>query len=424
MYHTSWSIYHRNLELSQLDAARITHINYAFANIRDGKCVLGDPWSDVERHYAGDTWDQPLRGQFNQLLKLKAAYPHLRTLISVGGWTWSGAFSDAAATAASRARFASSCVEFVRAYGFDGLDIDWEYPVEGGLPANGRRPEDRENYTRLLQAIRDQMEVVFPGEPKLLTIAAAARPSWVDNMEVSELDTILDWINLMTYDFNGAWQPTTGHLAPLYQNPNSANPTPIWSVDASVRAYLAAGLRPSKLVVGMPFYGRGWTGIPDPSGNGGLFAACGSGAATCPLQGDYEEGLVDYTEIVTRGHLSASTRYWDDVSKVPYLYNSATGAFISYDDPESLCLKSDYIVENELGGAMAWESNGDHEKELQRLVYDRIFSGTPCDTGAAGDEAGKRKLQATKDEGPSGGRSSSSRMAIMHSRKALRTRLR
>ena len=137
-YYPSWGIYDRGFEIANLPGDKLTHVNYAFANLVGGQCVLGDPWADVERHLPGDPWtgpgsDAPYFGNFKQLDLLQDAHPGLQTLISVGGWTWSGNFSDAALTPSSRALFAASCADFMEAYGFDGIDIDWEYPGGGGL---------------------------------------------------------------------------------------------------------------------------------------------------------------------------------------------------------------------------------------------------------------------------------------------------
>ena len=124
-YYTAWSIYARNYFVTDIAAQKLTHINYAFANIANGEIALGDRWADIEKPYPGDSWDDPLRGNFNALLTLKERHPHVKTLISVGGWTWSGRLSDAAVSEDSRRRFAASCVDFMTRYGFDGVDIDW-----------------------------------------------------------------------------------------------------------------------------------------------------------------------------------------------------------------------------------------------------------------------------------------------------------
>ena len=126
-YYTGWSTYARNYQVTDIPAAKVTHLNYAFANVSNGQCVLGDSYADTDKFFPGDSWDTgALRGNFNQLIKLKAKYPALKTLISVGGWTWSANFSAAASTDASRKLFATSCADFMQKYGFDGIDIDWE----------------------------------------------------------------------------------------------------------------------------------------------------------------------------------------------------------------------------------------------------------------------------------------------------------
>lgn len=138
---------------------------------------MGDPWIDAQKSYPGDTWDQ-LRGNFNQLIKLKQRYPHLKTLISVGGWSWSNRFSDVAADPALRENFANSAVDFLRKYQFDGVDLDWEYPVSGGLQGNSRRAEDKQNFTLLLQKTREKLDAAGAKDGKryLLTIASGASP--------------------------------------------------------------------------------------------------------------------------------------------------------------------------------------------------------------------------------------------------------
>src|SRR5262245_481005 len=187
-YYTSWSIYARNYLANQIPAAQVTHINYAFANLVGGVIALGDYYADVDRFYPGDCWNPGCRrGNFHQLEIHKQNNPGLRTLISIGGWTWSGGFSDAVLTPASRATFAASIVNFVDQYYFDGADIDWEYPVSGGLPSNPTRPQDKQNYTLFLQELRAQFTArsVLTGKQYLLTIAAPANPAIIDNLEVA-----------------------------------------------------------------------------------------------------------------------------------------------------------------------------------------------------------------------------------------------
>lgn len=330
----------------------MTHINYAFANIANGQCVLGDSYADTDKAFAGDTWDNGAkRGNFNQLTKLKAANPNLRTLISVGGWTWSANFSDAASTAAKRTAFANSCVAFMKQWGFDGIDIDWEYPVSGGLQ-NGV-PADKANYTLLLQELRNKLDaqgVADVGKHYDLTIAAPAGPSTLTNLEIGKISGTLDWINLMTYDYHGGWDSYTGHNAPLYRPAGDIGAAG-FDIDSTVNSYLAAGAPANKLVLGLAMYGHSWAGVG--AANNGLFQSA-TGAGT----GTWEAGSLDYKDIVAN-YLPRLTRYWDDTAKVPYLYDAAKKEFITYDGPESIAYKAKYIAARGLAGGMFWELSGD-----------------------------------------------------------------
>lgn len=374
-YFVAWGVYARDYHVQDIPAEKITHINYAFANVSpDGRCVLGDPYADIDKFYDGDSWDEgALRGNFNQLQKLKQDHPHVKTLISVGGWTWSGRFSDAALTPESRAAFAESCVQFMLDYGFDGIDIDWEYPVGGGLGSNVTRPEDKENYTFLLQELRDQLDAqtALDGNEYLLTIAAPAGPSNYTNFELDEIPHILDWLNLMAYDLHGAWEPTTGLHAGLYAASDDPSPDPIvrteYNVDAAVQAYLAAGVPPEKLTLGTGFYGRGWAGVP--ATNNGLFQSS-TGAAT----GTWEPGNYDYKDLVSNLIGNGYTRYWHPDALVPWLYSPTAGVMITYDDPESIGHKAEYVNTHDLSGAMLWELSGDTPSGPDSLL-DALYEG-------------------------------------------------
>jgi chitinase len=194
-YFAAWSVYGRNYHVPQIPAAQLSHVNYAFAKISQaGLIELGDPYADVDRFYPGDSWAPgALRGSFHQLQILKAAHPQLKTLISVGGWTWSGNFSTMAATAAARQAFAQSCVQFVVQYGFDGVDLDWEYPVSGGLPGNQTSPADAANYTLLLAAMRSALDAqsAVDGHQYFLTIGAPAGPANIANFQVALIPELL-----------------------------------------------------------------------------------------------------------------------------------------------------------------------------------------------------------------------------------------
>lgn len=364
-YYPGWATYGRNYQVSSIDGSKITHINYAFANVQNGEVVVGDTYADTDKFFPGDCWDTGCkRGNFNQLTKLKQRYSHVKILISVGGWTWSAGFSDAALTDASRTKFADSAVRFIRTWGFDGVDIDWEYPVSGGLQ-NGR-PEDRENFTLLLQKMREKLDAASEqdGKKYLLTIASGAGSSYVKNTELGKIKDYLDWINIMTYDYHGGWEKVSGHNAPLYRDNHDPSPNKdTFNVEAGVYGHLNAGVPPSKLVLGLPFYGRGWSGCANFES--GQYQSCSS----LP-QGTWEAGVFDFTDLESNYiNKSGYNRYWNDTAKVPYLWNSSTQTFISYDDVESIGYKTSFLKSKGLAGAMFWELSADRNKTLLNKVY-------------------------------------------------------
>lgn len=350
-YFTGWSTY-SNYQVSDIDASLLTHINYAFANISsDGKIAVGDSWADVEKTFPGDTADQPYKGNFYQLTKLKQQYPHLKTLISVGGWTWSERFSDVALTEQSRTIFAESCLQFILKYGFDGIDLDWEYPVAGGEADNINRPEDKQNFTLLLKKIRETLDAqsAKDGKTYLLTIAAGASSSYAANTQLNLIQQYVDYIQLMTYDIHGSWDIMTGMNAPLYRDPETGFSWE-WSVQDTIRLYLNQGVPANKLIMGVPFYGRAYNQVTN-SNNGLYQSFMGSGSAI-------GYGVLEANYVNKNGF----TRYWEPDSKVPWLFNGSQ--FISYDDAESIGYKTSFIKGNNLGGAMMWELSQDPNKVL------------------------------------------------------------
>jgi len=359
-YFASWDVYGRNYNVADMPVDQLTVINYAFVNISDtGECILGDSYADIDKAYPGDTWDPgAVRGNFHQLQIVKAAHPDLRVVLSIGGWTWSTHFSDVALTDASRTHFAQSCVDLMAQYGFDGLDIDWEYPTGGGMAPG--RPEDTQNYTLLLAALRTALDAKQPG--LLLTVAAPASTAQIAKIETANIATYLDWINVMTYDFHGGWETQTGFNAPLGADPGDPDPT--FNVTGAIDAWLAGGVPANKLVVGMPLYARGWSGVA-PTANG-LFEP-----STGLPMGMWEAGIFDWKELAPM--LTTMTRYWSDAAQVPWLYDPTTGVFISYDDPQSLAAKVDFVRARGLGGAMVWELSGDDAQHtLVGAIHDEL----------------------------------------------------
>ncbi len=325
---------------SEIDAKKLTRINYAFANLAEGRIVEGTPTDAAN---------------FAALTALKKDNPHLTILVSVGGWLWSGGFSDAALTQASRAIFVDSVEAFVTRYQLDGLDIDWEYP---GMSGAGHvfRPEDKQTYTLLLKELRgrfDQMAGKLH-RPLYLTIATGGSSDFLDHTEMGEVAKYVDTVNLMAYDYyEPGEQPTTGNHAPLFTDP--ADPKAI-SADRAVREYEKAGVPAEKLVLGVPFYGHVWEQVQ--ATNHGLFQP------GQPVPNAYS----NYAAIVSTMLGHGYSRYWDASASAPYLYNAENQIFVSYEDPESLALKCKYVNEKHLKGVMFWDYAGDPSGTLLRVI--------------------------------------------------------
>ena len=335
-YYAEWK---RQYAVEQIPADKLTHVNYAFAIIKDGKCAMRMP--------------EIAKGNFPKLVELKKKHPKLQVLISVGGWADSEGFSDAALTDKSRETFAKSCADFAAEHGFDGVDIDWEFPVSGGDKDHVARPQDKRNFTLLLAELRKQLDArgtADGGKRYLLTIAASA--TGLSRMEVEQIHPLLDFINLMTYDFAGEWSETTGFNAALHPVPGRPEQA---SASGSVEAYLKAGVPADKIVLGVPFYGRGWAGVRDE--NHGLFQPRDAAAAK-----NQRVGPTDYEELKNDRDGKAGKRFWHEQAKVPYMWNPQTRVFVTYDDPESLRAKARYARDKKLGGVMFWELEHDDEQ--------------------------------------------------------------
>jgi chitinase len=348
-YFTEWGVYDRNYHVKNLvtsgSASKITHINYAFGNVQGGKCTVGEAFPAYEKSYTADqsvdgvadTWDQPLRGNFNQLKKLKAQYPNIKVLWSFGGWTWSGGFGQAAANPTA---FAQSCYDLVNdprwAGLFDGIDLDWEYPNACGLSCD---TSGAASFKNMMQAMRAKFG------SKLVTAAITADASSggkIDAADYAGAAQYVDFYNVMTYDFFGAWAaqgPTAPH-SPLTSY--SGIPQQGFNSDAAIQKLKGKGIAGSKLNLGIGFYGRGWTGVTQ---------AAPGGSATGPAPGKYEQGIDDYKELKTKCPATGT------VAGTAYAHCGTQ--WWSYDTPATISGKMNYVKSQGLKGAFFWEFSGD-----------------------------------------------------------------
>ncbi|MFG2265124.1 glycosyl hydrolase family 18 protein [Streptomyces sp. NPDC048720] len=349
-YFTEWGIYGRNYNVKNLvtsgSASKITHINYAFGNVTGGKCAIGDSYADYDKAFTADqsvsgtadTWDQPLRGNFNQLRQLKAKYPNIKVLWSFGGWTWSGGFGEAAKNPAA---FAQSCYDLVEdprwADVFDGIDIDWEYPNACGLSCD---TSGAAAFKNVMAALRAKF-----GTGNLVTAATTADGSNGGKIEAADYAgaaNSVDWYNVMTYDFFGAWDaqgPTAPH-SPLTSY--SGIPKAGFTTADAMAKFKAIGVPAKKLLIGIGFYGRGWTGVTQDAPGG---------TATGPAAGTYEQGIEDYKVLKTSCPATGT------VAGTAYAHCGSN--WWSYDTPATIATKMAWAKNQGLGGAFFWEFSGD-----------------------------------------------------------------
>ncbi len=354
----------KDYQPEKIPVEKLTHIIFSFTKVIDGEMKFRNPEESGK--------------QLEQLVMQKKRNPELKVMIACGGWGADG-FSDMALTRESRQKFIRSAVAFIEKYKLDGLDIDWEYPGISGAGTMAR-DEDRAHFTFLMQELREALDQI--GRPQVLTFASAGWKRYYNYVELDKVMPVVDFMNVMTYDQVGGNSPFTGHHTALgWITEKDMEGTPALAYYEGRREEMARlgrtweprsaakiidlciqeGVDPSKIVIGAAFYGRAWKGVHPE--NNGLYQ---------PNGGAYI-GWSGYSQIRKEFEPDpAYARYWDDVAKAPYLFNSADSIFISYDDTVSVRLKTEYAFDKKLGGIMFWQLGNDTKDGIGLL--DAIYA--------------------------------------------------
>lgn len=353
---TLQAIYARGYNPQDLPADKLTHVNFAFANVKPdtGEVFLTDTWADTDKHYEGDSWNDTgtnVYGCIKQLNLLKRAHRNFKVLLSIGGWTYSSNFAVPFSTQAGRAAFATSAVTLLKDLGFDGIDIDYEYPATA---------QEAANYVLALQQVRSALDsyagrVGKPPSTYLLSVASPAGPSNYQVMDIKSMDQYLDFWGLMAYDYAGGFSSATGHLAnwlPSEQNP-AASP---FNTRQALAHYTSQGVSPSKIVVGMPLYGRAFAST---KGMGLPFNGVG--------QGSWEAGVYDWKVLPLPG---ATVKHNDEIV-ASWSKDETKDEIISFDTLAVLTRKAQMVNQQGLGGLMWWEMSGD-KRDSQSAVAAQV----------------------------------------------------
>jgi len=320
-----------DLQFRDEDAGYLSQINYSFALIKDGQ-VTGNHWAAI------DTFEEYID-----------KHPNIIPVMAIGGWGADG-FSQAASTAEGRKTFVQSAMELMDKHGFLGIDIDWEYPGSS-VAGIASSPEDNDNLILLLKELRTALDAKTEqdGKKRILTIAVGGSKEYADKLDCVTIASLVDQVNIMTYDLMGG-EKTTGHHTALYPS-NAESP----SGDAAIQAFIEAGVPSEKIMLGAAFYGRAWRQVETEEQNG-LHQSAGT-------SGNKSYAYPDIIDLLSDGY----TRYWDESASAPYLFNGNT--FVSYEDTESIALKGTYANDNGLQGVMFWEYGQDKTGELLKALF-------------------------------------------------------
>lgn len=310
----------------QYPTEKLTHIIYSFLHLKGTAFAFDSPRDQAT---------------VAALVALKKQHPQLKVMLSLGGWSGCETCSMVFATAQGRNEFATSVKQVLTATHTDGIDLDWEYPAVAGPPGHRFAPEDRHNFTLLVQTLRTTL-----GNNYEISFAAGGFPDYLQHaVEWPLVMPLVNRVNLMSYDLVNGYSTSTGHHTPLYSTPQQS-----FSVDQGVRFLDSVGVAPGKIVIGAAFYARVFSGVP--AANKGLYQV-GKFKQTFNYK-DFKDSLS-----AGRGFVS----YWDATARAPYAYSLRRQEFASFDDEQSIRLKTKYVLDKQLGGIMFWELTGDKPRQ-------------------------------------------------------------
>lgn len=429
-YFEEWGIYGRDFRFADVDASKLTHLNYSFFGVDDsGDLFIHDAWAATDKRFTADQqvsrtfsasewsgldaayrdglvnggdfslstaadgsvtltglpvgWEDPNAeaGNLRQLDLLKQLNPHLNLGFALGGWTLSGDFSLAFDDAVGREAFTDSVIDTLSRYDFfNTVDFDWEYPGGGGLASNAVSPDDGVNFALTLQLLDQKLEAFRQqtGRAVEISIATAGGYDKLSNLNLQGIDPYVDFYNVMTYDFHGGWESQTGHQAAMTGDAGG------YDVLTAIDQFRQAGVDLSKVVLGAPAYTRAWGGVQDGGTNGYQQAGDSSQAA-----GSFEAGSYDVKDLLTGVENGDLQLFWDDTAKAAFVYDSVSGLWSSIETAATVAGKAAYVQEAGLGGLMFWALSNDAEgdQSLVDAAFDGLLGGESLEAIAARAES-------------------------------------
>lgn len=349
-YFANWQIYARGGAFAPeiIDYSNYTILNYSFFQTDTAGNITGtDPWADTLMLRGRIDWGKPQPAYYQNTSLIDFAHLWgVKVIPVIGGWTLSETFPKMAASPKARANFAHNCVQLIKSYQFDGIDIDWEYPT---YKPHGGTPEDKQNFTLMMQAIRDSIDAYGKEiDQKMLLMAAfGANENNMEGIEYDKIKNILDYINLMTYDYNGGWSEESNHHSPLYSAKENNEGSLDWSFRTLTKKY---GVPAEMINVGTGFYARSLKCVTE------LYQVghCGVDNETFPVY----QGNPMYWRVMDEAE--NYEKLWDEKAQMSYMINKKDSSFISYENEKVVRMKAEYVLKEKAAGIIIWDISGDY----------------------------------------------------------------